>query len=72
MIGWKGQGLNMLVGAIDDATNDVPISYFQEREDTKGYSAMLRALSEAWVFPGFYIHDRHSTLRLSGDTQKLD
>ena len=37
----EGRGPDLcLIGAIDDATNDVPYAHFQEQEDTKGYMLM--------------------------------
>ena len=39
----EGRGPELcLIGAIDDATNDIPYAYFQEHEDTKGYMLMLK------------------------------
>lgn len=57
----EGRGPELcLIGAIDDATNDVPYAYFQEQEDTKGYMLMLKDITLKRGIPLALYHDRHS------------
>ena len=51
----EGRGPELcLIGAIDDATNDVPYAYFQEHEDTKGYMLMLKEITFKHSILGLY------------------
>ena len=57
----EGRGPELcLIGAIDDATNDVPYAHFQEQEDTKGYMLMLKDITLKRGIPLALYHDRHS------------
>jgi transposase len=56
-----------LIGAIDDATNEVPYAYFQLQEDTAGYIRMLREITLSHGIPLALYHDRHSIFELSED-----
>jgi transposase len=56
-----------LIGAIDDATNEVPYAYFQYQEDTAGYIRMLREITHSHGVPLALYHDQHSIFELSGD-----
>jgi hypothetical protein len=56
-----------LIGAIDDATNEVPYAYFQPEEDTAGYIRMLRKITRSHGIPLALYHDQHSIFELSGD-----
>jgi transposase len=65
----EGRGPELcLIGAIDDATNYVPYAYFQEREDTKGYMLMLKAITLQHGIPLALYHDRHSIFEVTRDT----
>ncbi len=66
----EGRGPELcLIGAIDDATNDVPYAYFQEQEDTKGYMLMLRAITLKHGIPLALYHDRHSIFEVARDKE---
>lgn len=56
-----------LIGAIDDATSEVPYAYFQHQEDTAGYIRMLREVAHSHGIPLALYHDQHSIFELSGD-----
>ena len=62
----EGRGPELcLIGAIDDATNDVPYAYFQEHEDTKGYILMLKDIILKRGIPLALYHDRHSIFEVN-------
>ncbi len=64
----EGRGPELcLIGAIDDATNDVPYAYFQEQEDTKGYMLMLKDITLKRGIPLALYHDRHSIFEVARD-----
>jgi transposase len=66
----EGRGPELcLIGAIDDATNDVPYAYFQEREDTKGYMLMLKDITLKRGIPLALYHDRHSVFEVTRDKE---
>jgi transposase len=66
----EGRGPELcLIGAIDDATNDVPYAYFQEREDTKGYMLMLKGIILKQGIPLALYHDRHSIFEVARDKE---
>jgi transposase len=66
----EGRGPELcLIGAIDDATNDVPYAYFQEREDTKGYMLMLKGIILKQGIPLALYHDRHSIFEVTRDKE---
>lgn len=48
-----------LVGAIDDATGDVPYALFREREDAQGYLLLLREVVRKRGIPLALYSDRH-------------
>lgn len=64
----EGRGPELcLIGAIDDATNDVPYAHFQEQEDTKGYMLMLKEITLKRGIPLALYHDRHSIFEVAPD-----
>ena len=66
----EGRGPELcLIGAIDDATNDVPYAYFQEHEDTKGYMLMLKEITRNRGIPLALYHDRHSIFEVTRDKE---
>ena len=66
----EGRGPELcLIGAIDDATNDVPYAYFQEHEDTKGYMLMLKHITLQRGIPLALYHDRHSIFEVTRDME---
>jgi transposase len=56
-----------LIGAIDDATSEVPYAYFQYQEDSEGYIRMLREITHSHGIPLALYHDQHSIFELSQD-----
>jgi len=48
-----------LVGAIDDATGNVPYALFREREDAQGYFLLLQQIVKSHGIPMVLYHDRH-------------
>jgi hypothetical protein len=48
------------VGAIDDATNEVPYALFRKEEDTQGYFELLRNIVAIHGIPLAVYRDRHS------------
>jgi transposase len=56
-----------LIGAIDDATNEVPYAYFQSQEDTAGYIRMLREITLSHGIPLALYHDQHSIFEVNRD-----
>jgi len=66
----EGRGPELcLIGAIDDATNEVPYAYFQEQEDTKGYMLMLKHITLERGIPLALYHDRHSIFEVPADKE---
>jgi transposase len=66
----EGRGPELcLIGAIDDATSDVPYAYFQEHEDTKGYMLMLKDITLKRGIPLALYHDRHSIFEVAQDKE---
>jgi len=66
----EGRGPELcLIGAIDDATNDVPYAHFQEQEDTKGYMLMLKDITLKRGIPLALYHDRHSIFEVAPDKE---
>jgi transposase len=59
---WLGeQGPRLcLVGAIDDATNQVPYAVFRRQEDLQGYFTLLRHIVRTKGIPLALYHDRHT------------
>jgi transposase len=58
-----------LIGAIDDATSEVPYAYFQPQEDTAGYIRMLRSITRTHGIPLALYHDQHSIFEVNRDEQ---
>jgi hypothetical protein len=56
-----------LIGAIDDATSEVPYAHFQDQEDTLGYMRMLREITLQQGVPLALYHDQHSIFEISSD-----
>jgi transposase len=56
-----------LIGAIDDATSEVPYAYFQSQENTAGYIRMLREITRSHGIPLAFYHDQHSIFEISED-----
>jgi len=56
-----------LIGAIDDATNEVPYAFFQSEETSAGYIRMLKAIALSQGIPLALYHDKHSIFELSED-----
>ena len=62
-----------LIGAIDDATSEVPYAFFQPQENTAGYIRMLRAITISQGIPLALYHDRHSIFEVNkGKTPTLE
>jgi transposase len=55
----RGPGF-CLVGAIDDATSEVPYALFRKEEDTQGYFELLRNIVAIHGIPLAVYRDRHS------------
>jgi hypothetical protein len=55
----RGPGF-CLVGAIDDATNEVPYALFRKEEDTQGYFGLLQSIVATHGIPLAVYRDRHS------------
>jgi transposase len=65
----EGRGPKLcLIGAIDDATNEVPYAHFEDQEDSRGYMRMLREIVLSRGIPLALYHDRHSIFRVNDDT----
>jgi hypothetical protein len=57
----EGRGPELcLIGAIDDATSEVPYAHFQEQENTKGYILMLKSITLSYGIPLALYHDQHT------------
>ena len=63
-LGGRGPYLT-LVGAIDDATGEVPYGLFREQEDAQGYSLLLREIVGSYGIPMALYHDRHGIFERS-------
>ncbi len=62
----EGRGPHLtLVGAIDDATGDVPYGLFREQEDAQGYSLLLRQIVVSHGIPMALYHNGHGTFERS-------
>ena len=62
----EGRGPELtLVGAIDDATGEVPYALFRFEEDTQGYFRMLEHIVAAHGIPLAIYRDRHSIFETS-------
>jgi transposase len=57
----EGRGPKLcLIGAIDDATNEVPYAFLQPQETTAGYMRMLKSITSTHGRPLALYHDRHT------------
>src|SRR5712691_636758 len=56
-----------LVGAIDDATGDVPYALFREQEDAQGYLLLLREVVRRRGVPLALYSDRHTIFQSRSD-----
>src|SRR3990170_1916649 len=54
-----------LLGAIDDATGDVPYAVFREQEDAQGYLLLLRQVARRRGVPLSLYSDRHKIFQAS-------
>jgi transposase len=64
----EGRGPRLcLVGAIDDATNEVPYAHFRDQEDSEGYMRMLEGITLSRGIPLALYHDRHSIFKVNDD-----
>jgi transposase len=70
----EGRGPKLcLIGAIDDATNEVPYAFFQSQETTAGYIRMLKSITSTHGRPLALYHDRHSIFEeTEGKTPSLE
>ena len=69
----EGRGPKLcLIGAIDDATSEVPYAYFQYQEDTAGYIRMLRDITRTHGIPLALYHDQHSIFEVQDKTPSLE
>jgi hypothetical protein len=59
-----------LIGAIDDATGEVPFALFREQEDAQGYFLLLREVARKRGLPLALYSDRH-TIFQSGKKEPL-
>lgn len=59
-----------LVGAIDDATGEVPYALFREQEDAQGYLLLLREVVRKRGIPLAFYSDRHKIFEL-GEKKQL-
>jgi transposase len=64
----EGRGPKLcIIGAIDDATNEVPYACFQYQEDSAGYIRMLREITQSHGVPLALYHDQHSIFDINGN-----
>ena len=57
----EGRGPWMtLIGAIDDATGEVPYALFREQEDTEGYFQLMERIVSGYGVPVAVYHDGHA------------
>ena len=62
----EGRGPRLsLVGAIDDATGEVPHALFRDEEDAQGYTLLLRYIVESRGIPEALYHDGHGIFERS-------
>jgi hypothetical protein len=71
---WLGEenGYLALVGAIDDATGDVPYAEFFEQETTEAYMTLLKGVIERKGVPGAIYSDRDSVFRVNNEKQRRE
>jgi len=64
----EGRGPKLcLIGAIDDATSEVPYALFQYHEDSAGYIRMLKDITLSHGIPLALYHDKHSIFEMTED-----
>jgi transposase len=70
----EGRGPKLcLIGAIDDADNEVPYAFFQPQETTLGYIRMVKSITSTHGRPLALYHDRHSIFEdTDGKTPSLE
>jgi len=56
-----------LIGAVDDATGEVPYALFRYQEDSIGYIILLQKIVCTHGIPLALYHDRHSIFEVSAD-----
>ena len=62
----EGRGPRLsLVGAIDDATGEVPYALFRDEEDAQGYILLLRQIVAEHGIPRVLYHDKHGIFERS-------
>lgn len=62
-----------LIGAIDDATGEVPFALFREEEDSQGYFLLLKHIVESHGVPMALYHDKHGIFeRLPKDKESIE
>ena len=62
-----------LIGAVDDATGNVPYALFREQEDTQGYFLLLREIIRRQGIPLALYTDRHGIFQRSpGEAETLE
>lgn len=62
----EGRGPHLtLVGAIDDATGEVPYAEFREQEDAQGYFLLLKGVIVKYGLPLSFYSDRHGIFKRS-------
>jgi hypothetical protein len=62
----EGRGPTLcLIGAIDDATNEVPYASFQPQENSAGYIRMLKSITLSHGIPLALYHDQHSIFKVN-------
>lgn len=71
---WLGEenGYLALVGAIDDATGDVPYAEFFEQETTEAYMTLLKRVIELKGVPGALYSDRDSVFRVNNEKKRQE
>ncbi len=70
----EGRGPRLtLLGAIDDATGEVPFALFREEEDSQGYFLLLKHIVESHGIPMALYHDKHGIFeRLPKDKESIE
>jgi transposase len=66
----EGRGPRLcLIGAIDDATDEVPQAFFQDQEDSAGYLRLLQAMVLSHGIPLALYHDQHTIFEFPKDKE---
>jgi hypothetical protein len=66
----EGRGPKLcLIGAIDDATNEIPQAFFQDQEDSAGYLRLLQAIVLSHGLPLALYHDQHNIFESPKDQE---